>query len=470
MKRSLVVAGATLAASAVSLHAQGSAVQTHSSCATAMAAAGVASPCVDGSAVLFNPAALAMQPSVVGVGVTGIRTSGDFTYDLTGETVERDAATSAVPFGFASVRVNDRLAVGMGAFAPYGLRVQWPLDFEGRYVTYDTDFRNIYIQPTVALRVSPWFSLGGGLDIVRSSLTINQALDLADLTVTDPTGAPVLNPLTRQPLRFGNFGVPAGTDFARARLEGDKTAYTWHVAMLADLSERLSVGFRYLHSVQLNYDDGTATFEQVNTNLVLPPGNPLNPATPVPLDNVLQAAFAGPLADQSISTDLKLPNQAVFGIAFRPSERAKLLADLQYTGWHVFDRAPIDFGKAPDTDLILDYKDAYTVRLGGQLGVTDALDLRAGFIYNTPAERDAAVSPLLPEAERNYYSAGLGYRIGRGLGLDVAYQYVNQADRRGRVRGRTSFRQTADQLNAGLYHINASVFNATISYVFGPRR
>src|SRR5690606_32746046 len=115
----------------------------------ALVSAGVASPCSDGSAALFNPAALALQGSAVGLGVTGISTAIDFTYDQTGERIERDGSTSPVPFGFLNYRINDRLAAGIGVFAPYGLGIDWPLDFEGRYVTYDTSLRNIYVQPTV---------------------------------------------------------------------------------------------------------------------------------------------------------------------------------------------------------------------------------------------------------------------------------------------------------------------------------
>ena len=112
MRRSLVVAGAALALTAASAHAQGSAVMTHSSCATAMGAAGVARPCEDGSAVLFNPAAIAQQPSVIGVGWTGIRNGGTFTYDISGEEIVRDKGTASVPFGVSRVVRNARSSAG----------------------------------------------------------------------------------------------------------------------------------------------------------------------------------------------------------------------------------------------------------------------------------------------------------------------------------------------------------------------
>lgn len=50
---------AFLAAS--SLHAQGLSIHSHSGCALARNSSGVAEPCADGSAVFYNPAAVAGQ-------------------------------------------------------------------------------------------------------------------------------------------------------------------------------------------------------------------------------------------------------------------------------------------------------------------------------------------------------------------------------------------------------------------------
>jgi long-chain fatty acid transport protein len=459
---------------------------THGSCETALGGAGVASPCDDGSAILFSPAAIAEQRSVVGAGWTGITTSGSFTYDYTGERITRGEETTSVPFGFASVRVGDRLAAGVGVFAPYGLHIDWPVcpvsgprcsnpNFEGRFVSYDTELKNIYLQPTAAYRAAEWLSLGAGLDVVLASIDLNQRADLAEQVVVNPaTGQPALHPVTGQPLTFANFGIARGTDFADAHLEGDGIGVGFHVGATAHLNRRLSLGVRYLHSVEIDYD-GTAEFTPVSTGLVLPPANPLGLPAGTPVDALLQGEFSGEgrLTEQGIATTLTLPNQLVVGLAYRPTDQLELLADYQYTGWKSFDAASIDFeGSGPDTELVLDYQNTSTYRLGGELWATDALAFRAGFIYNTAAEKDFSVSPLLPEAERNYYSFGAGYRLASGLVLDAAWQLVDQSDRRGRVRGREPGLSPAEleALNVGVYHAEASVFNVTLSYHFGAPR
>lgn len=472
MRRSLAIASAAAVACVAAgtpLGAQGSAVMTHSSCATALGGAGVADPCDDGSAILFNPAALVQSPTLLTIGSSAITAGAEFTYDRTGETVARDESTTNVPFLYGAYRFSDRVAAGIGVFAPYGLGLDWPAcsvedinansctgpNFEGRFVSYDTKLTNLYVQPTVAVQATPWLSVGAGVDYVRAEIDINQRLDLAEQQVPGrPAG-----------FTFGQVGVRAGTDFADANLNGTGTGLGFHVGVQARLGNVISVGARYLSEVEIDYE-GDARFTQINTGFVVPGGGPIDPQL-----TVSRFAADSALSAQTINTGLTLPSQIVVGVALTPMERLRVLADYQWTGWSSFDEAPLDFEVLTDQTLVLDYQDTDTWRLGAEFGATDALSLRAGFIYNTPAEKEFSVSPLLPEAERNYYSAGIGYRIGRGLGIDVGYQLVDQADRRGRVRGRAPGMTDAqlEARNVGVYHSEVHLWNVTLSYRFGGR-
>jgi long-chain fatty acid transport protein len=467
----VLAALAASAAGATPLLAQGSNVMQHGACATARVSAGVASPCEDGSAVLFNPAGLARQGSGFGFGVTGINTAADFTYDVTGERVERDATTSPVPFAFLNYRFSDRLAAGFGVFAPYGLGIDWPLDFEGRYVTYDTSLRNLYLQPTLAFDAAPWLTVGAGLDVILGNIELNQRVDLAEQVVPNPgTGEPVMIPGTSTPARFSNLGIPPSTDFADARLAGDGTGFTFNLGAIVRFSEMFSAGVRYMHSAEVDYD-GDARFEQVPTGLTLGAGNPFGLPGGTPVDALLAGQFTGEgaLVGRGIATTLELPYQFVVGFAVKPIEPLEVLADYQYTGWESFDVAEIDFEEGGrDTELVLDYQNTHTFLLAAEYAAAEDLDLRAGFRFNTAAEKDASVSPFLPEAERNYYSAGIGYEVWRNARIDLGYQAVVQSDRRGRVRSRT-LQQTAEEVNVGVFSSDAHVFSLSFAYGFGPR-
>jgi len=401
--------------------------------------AGVASPCDDASGVYFSPGGLAMQGSNVSVGVTLVRASGSFIYDPgmqptgTSQTVKRDWETVPVPQAFASYKVSPRVAVAVGAFAPYGLTLEWPVcptsdphcagtNFEGRYTGYDNSLRSIYVQPTLSFAVVPGhLSIGAGLDYVHSTIEVHQRAD-----------APTIG------LR--------GTDIADAELSGSGNGITGHVGAVLRAGEKTSFGVRYLHSVKVDLD-GDADFTQIPTGTVFDP--------------LLAAQFAanGPLADQGISTSIKFPSQLVVGVSYRPLEIVNLLFDWQHTTWSTFDKFDIDFANASAADrtLNLNYRNTNTFRFGTQIDWSDALAFRLGYRYNNAATPRG--TPFLPEGERNYYTAGLGWRPFHALSTDFSFQYIHQPDRRGAVR--------PDEPTVGIYTAKGMTFGFTLAYHFG---
>lgn len=441
--------------------AQGLSVYTHSACMIGRASAGVADPCADGSAVFYGPAALAFQPGALGAGVVPIYSKSTFTFDSTGARFGSRQGTTWVPHAWATFRPSTRLGAGIGLWAPYGLKTEWPLSFEGRYTGYKNKLASIYIQPTIAYQVIPErLSLGAGLDIIRGSVNIHQRRDLATTLIPGTT------------IPFAALGVPLGTDFADLDLDLDAWTAGFHVGLQAILTDRLSLGARYLHTAHLDLDDGTATFGQIETGLRLPAGNPFGLPPGTPIDAVLAPLFApgGPLSDQSVSTDLTLPNQFVVGLRYRAAEPLRLLLDYQWTGWRHFDQADLAFQRAPGDTLFLEFRNTSTIRLGADYILSRLWAVRGGIYYNNAAEPDNSVSPLLPEARRWTFSTGFGYRIADRFYADTGVEYVSQADRRGHVRPRTSRTQTAAEINRGTYESHAVAVGVTLWYALGNRR
>jgi long-chain fatty acid transport protein len=169
-----------------------------------------------------------------------------------------------------------------------------------------------------------------------------------------------------------------------------------------------------------------------------------------------------------VTAELTFPAQAVVGLRFAATPQLDVAADYQWTGWSSFDQIEPDFDVLQMPPLVLNYRDAHTIRLGGSYMASPALAVRAGFIYNTAATPDETVTPILPEAERQLYTAGLGYDFGT-IRADVFYNFVNQADRRGRVRSPQPG-QSGEALNVGMYESTAHLFGLTLSYGMGGVR
>lgn len=454
--------------------AQGFSVYEHGTCQMGRAGTGVAAPCADGSAMMFNPAGLAGTGGVVlTAGVTLIDARGSFTDDLTQTGWDLANDPVRVPHLYAAYGAG-KLGLGLGVFVPYSLETKWPLDislsavelaatgaFPGRFSGYDNDLRSIYVQPTVAYRIAPKISIGAGLDFVIGSIELNQRVDLS--------GAELAPGVTA-----GQLGIPFHTDFAKVELKATATGFGGHLGVIVDVTDELSFGARYLTQVKLDYD-GEATFNPVPTGITLPAGNALGAPGGTSLDAVLATlnlfGADGPLADQTATASITMPAQLVAGVAFDLTSALTLLADYQFTGWSVFDTLKADFAKdaTPDLALVKSYKDTHGFRGGFEYQASDAFTLRGGYLYHTAAAPPETVTPLLPEGKRNEFTVGLGYRLGPSLWANLAYQYVRQDKRRGRVREAppgTSPDLVVSDINSGLYDFFAHLAGITFTVTF----
>ena len=81
--------------------------------------------------------------------------------------------------------------------------------------------------------------------------------------------------------------------------------------------------------------------------------------------------------------------------------------------------------------------------------MTPTLRLRAGYAYTQAAAPDETVTPLLPEARRNHVTAGVGWSPRPGMTVDLAYQFIAHADRRGRTVNPPPGERPTVALNSG---------------------
>mgnify|MGYP006269320875 CR=1 FL=1 len=460
-------------------HAQGFSVYEQGSCAMGRAETGVAKPCNDGSALFYNPSAIAGTEGVtLSGGLTVVAAGGDFTRDYTGEETEVQNDPIPVPHLFATYGINPDLAVGLGVYVPYGLETKWSRDWEGSFEGYDNGLEAIYIQPTVAYQLTDRIRVGGGPIIAISSVELTQTLDLSSQVVTNPsTGEPVPDPGAADGvLRFNRLGIPFHTAFADSKLEATgATAFGGHFALSIDVTDRLRFGTRYMLPMTFEYE-GDASFSQVNTNLVLPEGNPIDPflpqdsplkGNPIPVDGLVEGAFSGngDLVDQDVETEIQVPAQFVAGLAFDATERLTLLADYQWSGWSSFDEIVLSFDRLPDGVREENYGNTSAFRFGAEYMVSEAFTVRTGYLFNQAAAPDETVTPLLPENDRNHVTVGVGWQPTDLLEVNVAYQLLNQNDRRGRTRALREG-ETAADANSGLYSFGANLFGATVTFRF----
>ena len=443
----------TLVAVSTPASAQGFSVYEQGACAMGRAGAGVAAPCEDGSAVFFNPAGLATRMETVGsLGGTAVAPRGRFEDDVTGRVSALNRRTLVVPTNYFAKPIGRRTVIGAGVFFPYGLTSDWPATSEGRFLGYLSSVRALYVQPTVAFRVSDKVLVGAGLDVTHVNIELRRRLDLAAVSISGASSG----------VTFHSLGVPEGTDFADVDLQGSGNHVGAHVGLIVNATDRLSFGGRFMLRQRVNIT-GQASSSQIQTGLAL--GAPLAGSQAPPVDSLVAPQFAvgQRLGAQSATTTLPLPDQLVIGMALRASDHSRVFLDYQFTNWHLLDQVTIHNQVAPSTVLVESFHDSHGVFAGGEYWL-NRIVLRGGVAGRTAAAPDQSVTPLLPDAPRLLLAGGVSVPLRGRYRVDLAYSHVDFSDRRGRTTDGGMAVPTAS-INNGLYQYNGNLLG--VSFVLG---
>jgi long-chain fatty acid transport protein len=97
---------------------------------------------------------------------------------------------------------------------------------------------------------------------------------------------------------------------------------------------------------------------------------------------------------------------------------------LQWIGWSVFDKIETN-----NNVTVKDYewKDGYHAAIGGTYYLNDAWTLRAGYMYDTAAQ-DQLTSISVPDSDRQWLSAGIGYAFKKHHTVDFGFTYLMGKD------------------------------------------
>lgn len=331
------------------------------------------------SAVFYNPAGLAgIAGTDLQAGTTVVFPKTTFHSDVTARDTDGDAGPSFPSYLFASQQVGNSLGIGLGIFAASGNKVEYPKDWEGRFVVTSAELRQVHLAPSVAYRISPQVSVGAGLVVTRADFQQASQIDLS------------------------TFGLPEGT----ADLEGDGYGVGANIGMQARLGTTL-LGAVYKSPSSISFD-GDARFQV---------------AAPA-------AAF---FPNGGMETSLKFPQMIIVGVATRAIPRLTVEGDVQWSNWNTLDGQDIRFDKntltVQDTRVAFDWRDTWTVRIGGQYDVTEAVVLRAGYSFDPSAVPDATLSPAFPEPDKHEVTVGLGITRGSWT-VDLLYGVLITESRR----------------------------------------
>lgn len=422
--------GALVALSAGAVHAAGFSIFEQGSKAMGMAGAFTAQ--ADDPSLLFhNAGGLAfVEKRAFSVGATWIHgTKAEFegANPFPGESysAEQKKLSEFPPHLYYVQPINNIWKFGLGINSPFGLVTEWenPNQFAGRFISTKAALQAIDINPTIGWQITPTFGLGIGAIGRISSVELNRSI-------------PQINPFTQ-----------TAVDVARLKLEGDfSEGYGFNVGILHKLNPSFSWGLSYRSKITVDYE-GDARITQV-------------PSGSAQFDAILRSRLPFD-RDLPVETSIEFPDVASLGLAFGITPNVLLETDFNYTGWSSFDELPITFtggaGNALPSQVIpQNWDDAYNYRAGLRWNASPTSQWRIGYVFDETPQPEEAVSPLLPDADRNGITLGYGHTGAIGFDLSVMYLDFKERTRNQSFEGESNF--------FGTYNTQAVLVGATLNF------
>jgi long-chain fatty acid transport protein len=290
------------------------------------------------------------------------------------------------------------------------------------------------------------------VDYVTASAQVHRRVDASTL------------PVPGQAFTMAALGIPVGTDFADVLFDVSGHGWGFHVGATWQASPELTFGVRYMSQAKVDFT-GTAHFTPMATGVALPAGNALGVPGGTTLEQVLAPKFFTDslLGQQDASTSITMPDQIVAGLAYKVTPGLTVLLDYQFTNYKVFETLNLNLSRAPSVSEYEHFKGVSAFRAGVDWKALDWLQVRAGVLTHSGAAPAETVTPILPEGKRIEGTLGLGIELTPGATLNLAYQYVRQGDRRGRL---VDAAVPTPALNHGIFAFTANLFGASLALAF----
>ncbi|KRA57708.1 long-chain fatty acid transporter [Caulobacter sp. Root655] len=301
---------------------------------------------------------------------------GGLTTPVGGETRAGGPINNGIVPNFAAAfRVNDKLAVGLSAAAPYNFTTDYNSRSWTRYDALKSNLKTIDVNGTVAYRVNDMLDLGVGVSAQYTDAELTSAL-------------PNLSPL-----------LPDGS----SSLKGDGNwDYGWNVGAQFHASPALTIGASYRSKIDHKLDG-----------------------------HVVVSGLLGPLASANVDTDGKAtittPWMAHIGARWQVNPKTTLNASVSRIGWSEFKEIVVTYPGGGSVSH-QNYKDTTTVAAGVDYDVNPKLTLRAGVEYDPTPTPDVGRTARVPDGDRMLYAVGATWAATDAIKLDAALSYISFDD------------------------------------------
>lgn len=375
----------------------------------------------DFSAVFFNPAGLTqMKTPSLSVFITNLVPTGTYNFELMGATLA-DTQTESLMYPSGALAyfkpLSEKLVVGIAGYVPSGVGSKWPGDelamlSGGTEFVWDSTIFMITVSPVAAYKINDKFSIGASLNI-----------NYVNLTMDRPGGGGSMMPYFQYSEKFSGFGLGATIGLMYKPMDMLSFGLTWKTPVKATIGGSAEV----------------------------------------------PAFFSGLPAKSDGERSATWPMWLGAGIAFKPTGKLTIVADVTYNNWKKMQSIPVTFdepgwvmaGMEEASEFILKWENTWDFKVGMEYKLSDTLALRAGYYTDKSPSPEETLNIMLPSISYKAVTFGLGYTRGK-IVVDLAFEFLTGSDR------------FVDPMNylvgtgmPGTHGMKLIVPNITVTYVFG---
>jgi long-chain fatty acid transport protein len=377
----------------------------------------------DASAVAHNPALLTRLPGRRAmVGFTAITTSGHIDWNINGQDGRTNIkdAVFPVPHAYYTQQINEDWFVGVGEFSRFGLGVQYPSNWPGRFNIYDVSILTASVNPVVAWKATDKLSLALGVEFLYATLDMRKRAEV-------PVAPGV------------SFEVDSNIQ------DADDLGLGFNLAAHYQFNEQWAVGLQYRSPIRVAAE-GDVRFGYMGPDIAQ-----------------LKDAFRQNFKDGTVKTTVTLPDSLAGGIAFSPIPDISLEVGAIWTRWSAYDSLDMRMpGGMPTSRNPTKWKDTWRITAGLEYEALDWLSLRVGYSWEESPMRDRYEDYTVPTNGRQTYTVGVGFH-NENWSVDVAYLYL-QCKQRHYHDSPVQAGGTGTIASSGTVHANEIAFS--IGYKF----
>jgi long-chain fatty acid transport protein len=276
---------------------------------------------------------------------------------------------------------NDRVALGLGYFTPFGLGTDWPASWTGRYITTYSRLKTYNVNPVISVKLTKNLSIAGGVDFLWSDVRLRRNL-------------PVI-PFVDGKSDISGSGMGIGANFGALYepLQGVKLGVSYRSHIFVEHQGELQLSLPAFVQGVPRTVDGSA-------NLVFPPS-------------------------------------VTFGVSVNRFPPFTFNVDATWTGWSTYKNLEVKLSQAIPVSGRLassiiterNWHDAWALRFGANWQARENLKIRAGYTFDMTPVPDSTLEPQMPDSNRHIFAVGGDLKVFRRLTLGIAYNFILNEDR-----------------------------------------